>query len=255
MTADPSRHVAASSVPREARSARPAARSARPAVFIALAVLLFAGCASGGSGAPTAPSATGAAFVAPTGSSAAAITSAAPTVVPATPAPTVAPTPAASSSPLASVAGAASIGSPFYGYALALPAGWSPRPAAQAWDGSARIDSNGPYVDRATGPGSKLFFVYAAPTDLDLAAYAAQGQKDVNAWHSCPATAESATDVTIGGESGRLHAFHCQGLYVMKAFTVRDGFGWVLNQIGPPKQEAADTAAFTAMLAGVDLSK
>jgi hypothetical protein len=110
-------------------------------------------------------------------------------------------------------------------------------------------------VDRAIGPGSKLFFVYAAPTDLDLAAYAAKGQADVNAWHSCPATAESETDVTIGGEPGRLHAFHCQGLYVMKAFTVRGGFGWVFNQIGPPKQEAADTAGFTEMLAGVDLSK
>ncbi len=122
--------------------------------------------------------------------------------------------------------------------------------AAQAWDGSARIDSNGPYVDRATGPGSKLFFVYSAPTDMDLGGYAAQGQKDVNAWHGCPATAESETDVTIGGVAGRLHGFHCQGLYVMKAFAVRDGSGWAFNQIGPPGDEAADTAAFGAIAGG-----
>jgi hypothetical protein len=252
MTADPSRRLATSAAP-------PASPSA-PAVLLALAILLgvaallVVGCTAGGSGAPGAPWATGAASASPAGSSVA-VTSAVPTVDPATPAPSLAPTPTGPVSPLPSIGGAATIGSSFYGYSLVLPAGWSPRPAAQAWDGSARIDSNGPYVDRATGPGSKLFFAYAAPTDLDLTAYATQGQKDVNAWHACPATAESETDVTIGGEPGRLHAFHCQGLYVMKAFTVRDGFGWVFNQIGPPKIEAADTAAFAELLAGVDLSK
>jgi hypothetical protein len=254
MPPDPPRRLATASVPGEARSAPPAVRSARPAVLLALAVLLLAGCTSGGSGAPTDPSATGTASLAPTESSAA-VSSVAPTIVPATPAPTVASTAAGSSSPHPSVGGAATIGSSFYGYSLVLPAGWSPQPAAQAWDGSARIDSNGPYVDRATGPGSALFFVYAAPTELDLVAYAAQGQADVNAWHSCPATAESETDVTIGGEPGRLHSFHCQGLHVMKAFVVKDGFGWSFNELLPPGQEAADAAAFADLLAGVDLSK
>jgi hypothetical protein len=142
--------------------------------------------------------------------------------------------------------------SPFYAYSLALPAGWRPGPARQAWDGTARIDSDGLFVDRAYGPGSKLFFVYAAPTDLDLAAYAAQGQKDVNAWHGCPARAGSETNVTIGGSPGRLHAFHCSGLSVMKAFVVRDGFGWAFNQLAPPGNEASDTAAFEAMLTDVE---
>lgn len=160
--------------------------------------------------------------------------------------------PAASSSPSATVA---VLDSPFYGYTLPLPAGWSPQGPAQAWNGVSRIDSNGPYVDRATGPGSKLFFVYGAPSRLDLAAYAADGQLDVWAWHGCPATAESETDVTIGGAPGRLHAFHCQGLYVMKAFVVRDGFGWAFNQLAPPGKEATDTATFVDMLADVDLAE
>ena len=226
----------------------PAARRARPAILLALAVLLAAGCSAAGQGAAGTPSAPTGGPTSPADGSVDPARTTAPTVVP----PTVTATPEAS---LSASSGPATLASPFYRYSLTLPPGWTPQVAAMAWDGSARIDSDGPYVDRATGPGSKLFFVYGAPTDSTLAAYATQGQEDVNAWHGCPATAESETDVTIGGAAGRLHGFHCQGLYVMKAFAVRDGSGWAFNQIGPPGDEAADTAAFSAMLADVDWAK
>jgi hypothetical protein len=241
----------------------PAARRARPAILLAFAVLLVSGCSAGGSGAAGASTAAGGSAT-PAGTPT-------PTPAPVATAPenqvpvaTVAdpnPSAAAASPAVASTAPSAqatpaTFTSPFYAYSLTFPAaGWSPQPAQTQWDGKARVDSNGPFVDRATGPGSKLFFVYGAPTDLDLAAWSAKGQGDVNAWHGCPRTAESETDVTIGGSPGRLHAFHCQGLYVLKAFTVRDGFGWAFNQIGPPKSEAADTTRLTGLLAGVEWTK
>lgn len=237
---------------------RPAARRARPAVLLAIAVLLAAGCSSAGQGTAGASSAPSGGSTAPAATSVPATTAPPPaTVAPAstTAVPTTVPSASASVAPVASASvpppSPAVLVSPFYAFSLGLPVGWRPQGAIQAWDGTSRVNSDGPYVDRALGPGSKLFFVYGAPTDLDLAAWSAQGQKDVNAWHGCPATAESETDVTIGGLPGRLHAFHCQGLYVMKAFAVKDGFGWAFNQIGPPTQEAADTGAFEAMLADV----
>jgi hypothetical protein len=240
----------------------PAARRARPAILLALAVLLVAGCGTGGSGAagaspaptqgPTAPSDTLLPTPAPaTG----APESQAPVATVAAPSASAAAGGASSAAP-SSPAAPATITSPFYAYSLTFPAsGWSPQPARTRWDGMAQIDSNGPFVDRATGPGSNLFFVYGAPTDLDLAAWSAKGQMDVNRWHGCPATAESEADITIGGTPGRLHAFHCNSLYVMKAFAVRDGFGWAFNQLSPPGLEPDDTAALTAMLAKVEFTK
>lgn len=234
---------------------RPAARRARPAILLAFAVLLVAGCSTGSSGAAGASSAPAEGPTAP-GSAPTPVTPAPATVAPAaSEAPSAAPADASSAAP-SSPAGPATITSPFYAYSLTFPAsGWSPQPAPTRWDGEARIDSNGPLVDRATGPGSKLFFVYGAPTDLDLAAWSAKGQVDVNRWHGCPATAESETDITIGGTPGRLHAFHCNRLHVMKAFAVRDGFGWAFNQLSPPGQEPADAAALSAMLAEVEFTK
>ena len=237
------------------RPGHPAARRARPAILLAFVVLLAAGCGTGGSGAAGASSAPTEGPTAPT--SAPTPVMPAPTTV--TPAASEAPSGAAgdaSSAAPSSPAGPATITSPFYAYSLTFPAlGWSPQPAPTRWDGKARIDSNGPLVDRATGPGSKLFFVYGAPTDLDLAAWSAKGQADVNRWHGCPATAESEADITIGGTPARLHAFHCNSLYVIKAFAVRDGFGWAFNQLSPPGQEPADTAALSAMLAEVEFTK
>ena len=231
-----------------ARWARPVGPRALALLVLAASALALAGCSTGTQAATEAPPA---ATTPPVTATPARPTAPAPAVAPSTPGPTIAPTiappsPSASSAPVA-------FSSPFYRYRLTFPAGWNAGPARTAWDGTARIDSNGPLVDRASGPGAKLFFVYgAAPTDLDLAEWSARGQSDVNAWHGCPAVAESETDVTIGGSPGRLHAFHCNNLYVMKAFVVRDGFGWAFNQLAPPGNEAADTAALAEMLAGVD---
>lgn len=227
----------------------PAARRAWPALLLAVLVLLAAGCSAGGQAAAEGssspvPATSGAATPAipspsstPAASSIGGSASSAPVPTPSTAPTLVAPT--------------GSFASPYYGYGLVLSTGWTWRPALEAWDGSARVDSDGPYVDRALGPGSKLFFVYGAPTYLDPAGWSAKGQADVSAWHGCPATPETSVDVTIGAAPGRLHGFHCQGLWVMKAFVVRNGFGSVFNQIGPPGAEEADMEAFTALLSEV----
>ncbi len=99
-------------------------------------------------------------------------------------APTTPPTAGPSPTPLAFVSAA-------YGYRVWLPADRRARQAQQPWDGRARIDSNGPYVDSVTLPGSIILFVYGAPTGLDLEAYATKTQAQMVAWHACPATPDS----------------------------------------------------------------
>lgn len=92
------------------------------------------------------------------------------------PAVTVVPTPEVTPGPDATPV---EFDSSAYGYRAVFPAGaitGTPTPAAQPWDGDARIDSDGPYTDRFARPGSRLVFVYGAPTTLGLAAYAEDGQ-------------------------------------------------------------------------------
>jgi len=110
-------------------------------------------------------------------------------------APTTPPTAGPSPTPLAFVSAA-------YGYRVWLPADRRARQAQQPWDGRARIDSNGPYVDSVTLPGSIILFVYGAPTGLDLEAYATKTQAQMVAWHACPATPDSTTALALDGTPG-----------------------------------------------------
>ena len=161
-------------------------------------------------------------------------------------APTPGPTPTAEATPV-------EFDSAAYGYRAVFPAGeisGSPTPAAQPWDGEAVINSDGPYGDRFARPGSRLLFVYGAPTALDLAAYAEDGQRKKNDWHGCPATPERSVETTFGGTPALLYSFECGGLRVFSLYVVHDGMGVVFNQLTPPGSEAADEADFAELLAG-----
>jgi hypothetical protein len=129
-----------------------------------------------------------------------------------------------------------------YHYVLTMPATWTATQARQPWDGRSKIDSNGPHTDQVRIPDSILFFVYGAPTDLSVAAYAALGQQQVAEWHGCPATASRISTLTVDGAEGEVHGFECAGLYVQKLFIVRDGNGVVMNMLAPGSrdQEAID---------------
>ena len=160
-------------------------------------------------------------------------TAATPASVPATPAPatpapvTPEPTPKPTPEPY-------SLASDAYDYRVTLPGASLVRQALRAWDGEARVDSNGPFVDRVSLPGSILFFVYGAPTDLDLAAYAAKSQAQVAEWHDCPTRPASVTDLPLDGTAGKLHQMTCLGVFVQKLMVVRDGQGLTVNMLAPP---------------------
>jgi hypothetical protein len=207
-------------------------RSARLPLLLAV-VFALAACGGASSAAPT-PSPVAA------------------TPVPATPAPTPPPTPAppASPSPTPAATPVAFV-SAAYGYAASFPAGTKPRQATKPWDGEARIDSTGPYTDQVTLPGSILFFVYGAPTDLDLAAYAERTQAQMVAWHDCPAVPAATSDLALDGTPGRVHEMSCLGLFVQKLMVVRDGEGLVVNLLAPPSDPDAARALLRELVASM----
>lgn len=218
----------------------PPASSPTPRVGVLLAVLalfassalLLGGCSSTSDGSTAPPGASPPATPTPGPTSA-------PTA-PSEPSPTPAPTPTV----FDSVA---------YGYRATFPGGLlavPPSEAQQRWDGEAVVNSDGPYTDRFYLPGNRLLFVYGASTDLDLGDYAAEGQRLKHEWHDCPETPEEAVETTFGGQPAVLHSFPCGGLRVFSVFAVRDGYGLVVNQLTPPVDVAADTAAFLELLAG-----
>jgi hypothetical protein len=181
---------------------------------------------------------------------AAAMPTAAPaTPAPATPAPaTAAPTPEPTTKPTPAPYEFTSDG---YGYRITLPGVSVPKQRIQAWDGAKRIDSDGPYTDQVRLPGSILFFVYGAPTDLDLAAYAERTQAQMVAWHSCPAVPAETSDLVLDGTSGRLHEMTCLGLFVQKLMVVRDGEALVVNMLAPPNDPEAARALFRDLVASM----
>jgi hypothetical protein len=166
----------------------------------------------------------------------------------ATPAPTAAPTAEPTAKPTPEPYEFASTA---YDYRATLPGVSEARQALRAWDGQARIDSTGPYTDTVSLPGSILFFVYGAPTDLALDDYAARTQEQMVSWHECPVTPDSATDLTLDGTAGRLHRMTCLGAYVQKLMVVRDGQGLVVNMIAPPGTEDKASKLFEDLVAGM----
>ena len=79
--------------------------------------------------------------------------------------------------------------SPRYGYTIDLPEGsevTTVTAASARWDGVSAIASNGPMVDQFPRTGQRLAFILAAPTDLDLDAYAAAVHAKAVREHSCP---------------------------------------------------------------------
>ena len=223
----------------------PATRSPRPKRHAAgagtlLLALLVAACGASAAGPTDAPAAPAA-------------PSAQPAPV-ATAEPTAEPTPTPSPTPVAFVSKA-------YGYATSYPGGWLVSQAEERWDGTSRIDSNGPNTDQVVVPGSILFFVYGAQTDLDLDAYAAKTQAQVAEWHACPSNPDAgpgsepagylATDLDLDGTPGRLHRMTCLGSFVQKLMVVRDGRGLVLNMLAPPGSRAEAEQLFRDLVAEI----
>jgi hypothetical protein len=205
----------------------------RTALFAALLALALAACGGSSPASTVAPSA-----VASPAAIAASATPA-PTAEPISAPPTAAPTPTV-------------FVSAAYGYQAVFPGGGldaAPAAAATPWDGVTPIDSGGPLTDKFYRPGSRLLFVYGAPTDLELADYTVEGQRLKSKWRDCEQP-ETSVATTFAGTPAVLNSFTCLGLRVFSVYVVHEGMGVVINQLTPPGNEAADEAELTELLSG-----
>ena len=165
---------------------------------------------------------------------------------------TASPTPPSAAPSARATPGGSAFSSTVYPYRAVLPADLTttaPTLTSTPWDGAAQIDSTGPLTDRVYLPDSRLLFVYGAPTDLDLAAYADAGQRLKATWHGCPETPDSLTDTTFAGTPALVASFTCGGLHLLSLYTVHDDFGLVVNLMSPPGTETDDAALFARLVA------
>jgi hypothetical protein len=144
-----------------------------------------------------------------------------------------------------------------YRYTEALPRGWFPNGARQRWDRKGAPADTDPTVDLFLGPGGVEAWVYAAPTNKNLAAYTAKTIQASHAGHPCPAVPQTNQATTIGGAPARLMGMDCpagSGFLVETAVTIHDGTAFVFasqDPAGTPATHPVDRAAFRNFLAGI----
>jgi hypothetical protein len=169
----------------------------------------------------------------------------------------VAPSPAVSSSPAASPSGPAVFTSPFYGYTVTIPAGWSVEPAFLRWDG---ITQPGPDVetDKFVGPEKLDAWAFAGPFSGNLAAFVADRIVANARDHSdtCPVEQPEINEqLQIGEQAWVLLGWNC-GALINNALTVRGGvaYEFVLRDFGvKAANDPADLALFLSILDSVEL--
>jgi hypothetical protein len=84
-----------------------------------------------------------------------------------------------------------------YGYAGALPAGWSSDvQATQQWNGQGAPGDDDSVVDLFSGPGGVEAWAMAAPTKQSLQAYTTATTRASAAAHPCPATPQTDQAIT-----------------------------------------------------------
>jgi hypothetical protein len=143
-----------------------------------------------------------------------------------------------------------------YGYAEALPAGWTGGQAAQQWDGTGAPGDEDSVVDLFQGPGGVEAWAIAAPTKENLAAYTRTTTRASAAAHPCPATPQTDQAITIGGTPAQLLSMQCppgSGFLVELAVTIHDGTAFVFASQNPSGtgNHSAARAAFRTFLAGI----
>jgi hypothetical protein len=144
--------------------------------------------------------------------------------------------------------------SPFYGYAIPIPTGWSATPATTRWDGESQ-PSLGPNVDLISGP-HLVVLGFAGPFAGDLAAFTADRIAANARDHAdtCrPDALQSDEPTTVGGQPGVLLTWSC-GALVEQAITVRAGFAYAftIRDAGfQPALDQADLASVRSMLQSI----
>jgi hypothetical protein len=143
-----------------------------------------------------------------------------------------------------------------YGYAEALPAGWTGGQAAQQWNGTGAPGDEDNVVDLFQGPGGVEAWAIAASTKENLAAYTRTTARATAAAHPCPATPQTDQAITIGGAPAQLLSMQCppgSGFLVELAVTIHDGTAFVFASQNPSGtgSQSADRAAFRTFLASI----
>ena len=119
--------------------------------------------------------------------------------------------------------------SPFYGYSIVVPTGWSATPATTRWDGVS-APSLGPNVDQVAGP-HLIVLGYAGPYAGNLTAFVQEQIAAAARDHSdtCPSNALQLNQpTTIGGQPGVLLGLNC-GARIDQVITVHDGVGYAFT--------------------------
>lgn len=132
--------------------------------------------------------------------------------------------PSTSSSLIA--APAATFKSPFYRYAITLPAGTATRAwrgADRRWDGAAKLDMASPYLDR-TGVGEHSFWLFGAE-DPGLETWFARVEANGKQFHGCT-PAENRVDVAINGTPAIAFTQSCEEeTHMARVALWKDGYG------------------------------
>jgi len=145
--------------------------------------------------------------------------------------------------------------SPFYGYTVTLPAGWSATPATVKWDGKGAPGNDDPAVDKFQGPGSASVHAFAAPMSLDLAGYGEDVVARNAQFHgdTCPPKPDTTEQATVGSEPGAFIAWNC-GILINLAVTLHNGTGYEFVFRDPGVHQATDAtdrATFDKILGSV----
>src|SRR5262245_54241051 len=117
--------------------------------------------------------------------------------------------------------------SPFYGYTVTLPAGWTTIAARLEWDGKGAPGAIAPAVDRFLISGEESVFAFAAPISLDLAGYAADviARNEELRGDTCKTKPEPTEETTIGSEPAAFIAWDC-GILINIALATHEGTGY-----------------------------
>ena len=141
----------------------------------------------------------------------------------------------------------------YYGYSVALPAGWSGTKAQDQWgSGSSFPGFEDPDIDLFSGPSSVRAFAVGQTWPGSLAAYIRMTLQAQAAAHQCPVAASSNQPITISGSPARLLGMSCQGLQLEIAITVHARNGLVFT-CDLASATGADRAAVRRLLAGIRL--
>jgi hypothetical protein len=166
------------------------------------------------------------------------------------------PTPSATPGPSAS---GSTFSSSVYAYSIALPAGWRPVPATEAWDGTTAVSSEDPWVDQFISSRGTIVWAYAAPTSKSLADLTDEAVAASASERQCMANPQVDEPLTVGEEAARFIVTRCPAdsqTVIAWATVIHAGDGYFFYFIHPeslaPDPNAVD--AFRALLNGIAFS-